>query len=241
MPNCDNCGNDKAWLKHDIYLCRDCSRSTCKDVLTKTDAMKKYMLTSKDLDRLRHGRVPNVYGGETKLYLTRDLERLAKQKHGDGGLELKREERRMKERERLFEKGGRQKELERHFASLGLDVDVTENQMCQDYIKYGGKSGLNPEKIGELISEAQFFKTKTKYFRFKRELDRELERDGMYRYTGEDYYREERAKNDKAAKEKAMKEYIRLHYNDTDFPKQIPNKYKGEAQLMAAHFQKMYM
>lgn len=53
-----------------------------EECVTQTDAQKRYGLKPNELITVEHFEKPNQYGGQTKLFLTKDVEKVAFRKYG---------------------------------------------------------------------------------------------------------------------------------------------------------------
>jgi hypothetical protein len=156
---CDNCVYAPGCMfEAEFEICKQCWEER-KALITQTEATKEYYVTKKDIENVRH--IERKLTFYTKLYLVRDIQEIAYGKHGgaEGFLiyKNKRIDRLNKMRsKKSFDRNSRRTELNNHLKSLGLTIQIETNELCENYVEKGDKSGFTKDQIGKLFFDKEF-------------------------------------------------------------------------------------
>ena len=158
-----------------MNICAPCYNAVPRNLITKTTAIDKYILKSPDLTNVRHTGYINRYHKNTYLYLIKDIEYLANQKHGSVELmnekinkkiekaKEKLESKQKKIQDMIDEQNLRKKNLNDYLVDIGFGLMRDDSKLCWNYIAQGEDSGYTIEGIGNTLLEMKFLHEKTKY------------------------------------------------------------------------------
>ena len=229
---CDYCQyNVNDILNVELTICKTCFNSDTVKLITKTHLMQEYKLTNNDLANVR--KIEYIVLYVSYLYLIKDIEHLAKNKHGTlVKLEEKKQQTQQKiklkkEYEQKIE-DIRKKNLEEYLKSIGLNGIRPDSELCTNFIKKGENSGYSLIEIGKILKEMEFYHTYTKYSSMLRnvihnEIQDIKEWQGWYHWTDKD----ELISNIKYL---ALKDYIKQNYkNEHKLILELPDSLKETA------------
>ena len=226
--DCANCNYDKEKIEDDdLWVCTTCYKG--KVLTTKTDAIKKYPISQKDLVGVRHIEYTGMY--LTYLYLIKDVEQKCIDKHGSFDLsktvQKNRKQRNDLRREiRKTEKDERRKALDTYLKSIGLDGIRGDSQLASMYIESGESCGHTITDIGNIMIEMKFYYNETCYSDILREYNSDMD---YYMRKNENFQESVR----REAKEDALRKFVvdNLHkYESFEMMSDdIPSTLVGEA------------
>lgn len=172
---CDLCNYDSNNINNAVLnVCYQCY-NTKTNMITKTDAMKKYVMTSNDMSNVRHYSYVNQYKKNTYLYLVRDIEYIATQKYGSvenmndiinkkaDKIKKKYEDKQKKIQNMISEQDKRKVLLNKHLMGIGFGPIRNDSKLCWNYIYNGEDSGHTIESIGKTLLEMKFLHEYTTY------------------------------------------------------------------------------
>jgi hypothetical protein len=235
---CDSCNYNHMHINNDdLEICTTCKNIIPTKLITKTDAIKNYVLNNNDLDGVRHISYRTMY--TTYLYLIEDVEYVAIKKHGSidklNDKICKKKElviARKRNKDNLISL--RKKELTEYLNSINVELR-TDSVLCSNYIEKGEKSGFTPQQIGDILKEMDFYFNCTNYKTmlptYRRQLQNSYYYNDYYNYNRWTDKDEERLRS--KVKDIAMCEYIKQNFLDThkiilEVPyslKSVANKY----------------
>lgn len=153
---------------NNIIYCGECAKPTSFKLITKTDAMNNYSLTSSDLKKATYGKADGHLNSH--LYLIDDVEKIAIEKYGGRKNALEIIDNKKKQKEYIYknkhkEKLERKSELDKYFISLEVDVDITNCDIYYEYIRSGTINGkkVSLNEAGDIILKKNFYNYKTNY------------------------------------------------------------------------------
>ena len=209
---CDLCTYSSNLIySNNLEICKTCYSAKQPNLITKTDAKKEFPISDKDIDGVRH--ITYIKKYTINLFLIKDIEFIATKKFGSVEAYKKKQNdkkinKEKRENETIKKKEYNKDYLDKYLKSIGLPGIRDDSTLCQLYIDQGERSGYTVEKIGKIMSEMNFFYTKTNYYTTLNKLRQSHFDDardcGYYlRWTQED---EEDIRD--IAKNSALKDYI---------------------------------
>lgn len=234
---CDLCTYSSNLIySNSLKVCKTCYSAKPPNLITKTDAKKKFPINDNDMDGVRHITYKNIY--TTNLFLIKDIKFIATKKFGSEEAYKKKQNEKRKNKERreneiITKKEYNKEYLNKYLKSIGLSGIRNDSTLCQLYIDHGERSGYTVEEIGKIMSEMNFFYTKTNYHTILKNLRQSHFDDarnyGYYlRWTQED---EENIRN--TAKHIALKDYITKNKNNIHkIILEIPPSLKNDADTI---------
>ena len=140
---CIECNNKKGILrtKLDMYLCKDCSQLKKFVLISKTNAIKDYLLVEEDLEEIEVYKGRRAYGrGEAEFYLQEKIIELASSKYDTepNNIDDKIEEIKLEKKNERYEKyrmnkNIRKDRLKKHLEKAGLELR-NDSTLCRKYI-----------------------------------------------------------------------------------------------------------
>lgn len=231
---CDLCEYDKDDMFNNFFnVCNGCFRSIPSKLITKTNAIKDYPITEKDVKNIRHLVYKTTY--TTYLYSIEDIEYycIKKYKSRKGfrkqqAIKVKRKEDRKKELE--DRRNTNRDILNKYLQSIGLMGVREDSELCKVYIERADKSGYSLEDIGSILKEMEFFHKYTDYnktLRKERRKARIKNREYGYHFNWNEEDEEElRIK----VKKITLRNYLSKNLDDTQkIMLEIPLSLKAEA------------
>lgn len=166
-----------------IRLCDRCASKDSGQILTKTDAKRRYAMTDADLVSLPHIEVRNPHyrrASDMKLFVRKYVKSAALRKHGGKEGLVKRRERNRRAGEKRSHtiqraKDARKIELTAALADRGLELRP-DSRLCEEYVERGRHT---LEFVVDTMEEMRFFHRHTNYVEFMRDIKDE------YRECGE--------------------------------------------------------
>jgi hypothetical protein len=227
---CDGCNKHEGTLNNQLYLCDICRKPESKKLMTKTDSLDYYMLTGKDIEQLKCAKTKNPWHKKMDmyLYLKKDCEEVAVQKHGSlEELKEKRDKRNIRRKEANIKREKdmvfRRKELAKHLLSVGIALR-NDSRLCEMYIEKGDDCGYTKEDIGKILSEMEFYCNQTEYKQILNNMRDDVINDyGGYRSYKKEHTDEDEEELRNEAKKEAIKRYIKKQGSKLDKMDGIPN------------------
>jgi len=207
---CDLCEYDIDLINNEsLELCSTCSSRESENLLTKTESIKEYLLSSNDLEDVRKIEYKNAYKTKSYLYLKPDIEHLAIIKHDSlDNMKHKKDEKNLKSIQRknkkLLSEQQRKNELDGYLKSIGLNGFRNDSVLCDEYLK--NRTNLSKEEIGIILIEMNFYYTHTDYAQ-------ELYDNRQERYINKDHHCEEDLRD--SSKHNAIIKYFENNSIDT--------------------------
>jgi len=221
-------------------------------MITKTDAMNKYVLKANDLTNVRHLSRNNQYRKTTYLYLIKDIEHIAVQKHGsvekmteNMNEKVIKAKKKMEDKQKEYQKvlddqNDRKEKLSKYLIDIGFGSLRQDSKLCWQYIYQGEDSGYTIEGIGNTLLEMKFLHTYTNYAKELKET-RQKELDVLhdvktyYFWTDDD---EEDLRQ--RIKKECLRKYVEKNFKNFDQAiKEIPKTIQGLAHKYYADMIKM--
>lgn len=218
---CDLCNYNAANINNAILtLCNNCYNHDPEkyNLITQTNALNKYMIKKSDLTNVRHIAQNNRYHKLTYLYLIKDIEHLAIQKHGSIEIMNEKINKKVKGVKDKFQMvldniEERKKKLSEYLIKIGFGEMRNDSVLCNNYI-YAEKSEYDLVTIGNILLEMKFLHIHTNYakelrkIRFKEiEIIKEI---GHYAYWND----EDEENLRKRVKTNSIRQYVETNYKD---------------------------
>ena len=160
--NCKACNVNRGILNNTLIICYECVKPSSLKMITKTNALEKYVLTTKDLDGISHAKGWSSYNNLTcNLYLINDIEKVSIEKYGSienvknkiNNRDTKRFD--IKKRQENI-KLNRRLELHTHLINVGLSGIRDDSILCQNYVEKGDSGGHTINDISRIMLEMEF-------------------------------------------------------------------------------------
>ena len=231
MAVCDLCNYSPDYLlSNSLKLCAKCFEPDNFNLITKTNAKERYLLTKNDLDDVRHIEYTEIY--KTYLYLINDVEYIAILKHGSAKrlkdkLKDKKDKKKNEEMTKMRHKDIRRQYLDNYLKSVDLPGVKLDSSLCINFIEKGEECGVEVDEISRIMIEMNFFYKYTKFptlLKFLRRKERLSNR--SYKFYKWDDKDEEELRS--RARRFALYQYIKDNYDDIHkMVLQIPLSLKG--------------
>ncbi|ARF12128.1 hypothetical protein Klosneuvirus_3_263 [Klosneuvirus KNV1] len=250
---CDLCNYNSNNINNAVLtVCNNCYSADNHNMITKTDAMNKYVLKANDLTNVRHLSRNNQYRKTTYLYLIKDIEHIAVQKHGsvekmteNMNEKVIKAKKKMEDKQKEYQKvlddqNDRKEKLSKYLIDIGFGSLRQDSKLCWQYIYQGEDSGYTIEGIGNTLLEMKFLHTYTNYAKELKET-RQKELDVLhdvktyYFWTDDD---EEDLRQ--RIKKECLRKYVEKNFKNFDQAiKEIPKTIQGLAHKYYADMIKM--
>lgn len=153
---------------NNIIYCEDCANPLSFKLITKTDAMNNYSLTSSDLKKATYGNAEGYQNSH--LYLIDDIEDIAIKKYGSRKNALEVIDNKKKRKESVYKnkhkaKLIRKSELDKYFIGSDIDIDIINCDIYYEYIQKGTIDNkiISVNDAGDIILKKNFYNNYTNY------------------------------------------------------------------------------
>ncbi len=233
---CKVCIKNKGVSNNGLVICEECLSPASMKLITKTHAQRRYVLSAKDLQGVRHALGwSNGHNLASSLYVIDDVEKVAIQKYGSYENVIKKIKERDNRKNDIEKrnkdiKTSRRKQLNKYLIDIGLNGIRDDSIICQEYIDNGSKSDYTLEKIGDIMLEMEFYNTITDYQNQLRIVRTEL-KSALGKCVDDDDIREE-------TRHRCLHKYVKDNYmNHHKMIDELPSTLREEAfQISNAYY-----